>query len=138
VWDSLLTNMNIMASNLASNSSYSRIVTVYSGQVLLQEDTHTHTHARARTYSDNIAPPYLVCMNTGYLADTVLIRLWTRTNYGKVERGNEKSLRYVTFEIFATVTMKNTVFWDVTPCGSCKNLRFEGTWRLHHQGNMNP
>jgi hypothetical protein len=23
--------------------------------------------------------------------------------------------------------MKNGVFWDVTPCGSCKNLRFGGT-----------
>jgi hypothetical protein len=25
------------------------------------------------------------------------------------------------------VTMKNGVFWDVTPCGSCKNRRFGGT-----------
>jgi hypothetical protein len=23
--------------------------------------------------------------------------------------------------------MKNRVFWDVTPCGSCKNRRFGGT-----------
>jgi hypothetical protein len=30
--------------------------------------------------------------------------------------------------------MKNGVFWDVTPCGSCKNRRFGGTQRLHHQG----
>jgi hypothetical protein len=29
--------------------------------------------------------------------------------------------------------MKNGVFWDVTPCGSCKNRRFGGTQRLHHQ-----
>jgi hypothetical protein len=29
--------------------------------------------------------------------------------------------------------MKNAVFWDVTPCGSCKNRRFGGTYRLHHQ-----
>jgi hypothetical protein len=33
------TNMNIMGSNLASNSSYSGIITVYSGQVRLQEKT---------------------------------------------------------------------------------------------------
>jgi hypothetical protein len=26
--------------------------------------------------------------------------------------------------------MKNGVFCDVTPCGSCKNRRFGGTWRL--------
>jgi hypothetical protein len=30
--------------------------------------------------------------------------------------------------------MKNAVFWDVTPCGSCKNKRFGGTYRLHHHG----
>jgi hypothetical protein len=24
--------------------------------------------------------------------------------------------------------MKNGVFWDVTPCGSCKNRRFGGTY----------
>jgi hypothetical protein len=26
------------------------------------------------------------------------------------------------------VTMKNVVFWDVMPCGSCKNRRFGGTY----------
>jgi hypothetical protein len=26
---------------------------------------------------------------------------------------------YVRFDIFTAVTMKNAVFWDVTPCGSC-------------------
>jgi hypothetical protein len=31
------------------------------------------------------------------------------------------------FEVFTAVTMKNGVFWDVTPCGSCENRRFEGT-----------
>jgi hypothetical protein len=31
--------------------------------------------------------------------------------------------------------MKKGVFWDVTPCGSCKNRRFGGTWRLLHQGD---
>jgi hypothetical protein len=34
---------------------------------------------------------------------------------------------YVTFEVFTAVTMKNGVFWDVTPCGSGKNRRFGGT-----------
>jgi hypothetical protein len=27
----------------------------------------------------------------------------------------------VRFEVFTAVTMKNGVFWDVTPRGSCKN-----------------
>jgi hypothetical protein len=34
-------------------------------------------------------------------------------------------------------TLKNAVFLDVTPCGSCNNRRFEGTYRLHHQGDKN-
>jgi hypothetical protein len=27
--------------------------------------------------------------------------------------------------------------WDVTPCGSFKNRRFGGTYRLHRQGEEN-
>jgi hypothetical protein len=33
----------------------------------------------------------------------------------------------VRFEVITAVTMKNGVFWDVTPCGSCKIRRFGGT-----------
>jgi hypothetical protein len=33
--------------------------------------------------------------------------------------------------------MKNDVFWDVTPYGSCKSRRFGGTYRHHHQGGKN-
>jgi hypothetical protein len=29
------------------------------------------------------------------------------------------------------------VFWDITPCGSYKDLRFGGIYRLHHQGEKN-
>jgi hypothetical protein len=40
---------------------------------------------------------------------------------------------FVRFRAFTVVTMKNAVFWDVTLCGSCKNGRFRGTYRLLHQ-----
>jgi hypothetical protein len=33
--------------------------------------------------------------------------------------------------------MKNSVCWVVTACGSCKNRRFGGTYRPHHQGDKN-
>jgi hypothetical protein len=33
--------------------------------------------------------------------------------------------------------MKNGVFCDVTPCGSCKNRRSGGPYRLHHEGDKN-
>jgi hypothetical protein len=48
--------------------------------------------------------------------------------------GNSK---FVSFEVFTAVIIKNGVFWDVTSCGSCKNLRFGGIQRLRHQGDKN-
>jgi hypothetical protein len=35
----------------------------------------------------------------------------------------------VILEVFTAVTKKNALFWFVTPCGSCKNRRFGGTYR---------
>jgi hypothetical protein len=43
----------------------------------------------------------------------------------------------VRFEVFPALTIKNGVFWDVTPHGSCKNRRFGGTYRVLHQGDKN-
>jgi hypothetical protein len=34
---------------------------------------------------------------------------------------------HVRFEVFTAMIMKNGVFWDVTPCGSCKNRPFGET-----------
>jgi hypothetical protein len=42
--------------------------------------------------------------------------------YGSCDQGFYKSkMMYVRSEVFTAVTMKNGVFWDVTPRGSCKN-----------------
>jgi hypothetical protein len=49
----------------------------------------------------------------------------------------QTSINCVRFEVFTAVTMKTGVFWDVTPCGSCKNRRFGGTWCIPHQGDKN-
>jgi hypothetical protein len=35
--------------------------------------------------------------------------------------------KFERLEVFTAVIMKNGVFWDVTPRGSCKNRRFGGT-----------
>jgi hypothetical protein len=42
-----------------------------------------------------------------------------------VSEGRIVSIIRVTrrFEVFTAVTMKNGVLWDVTPCGSCKNIK---------------
>jgi hypothetical protein len=47
---------------------------------------------------------------------------------------NPAGYYYVRFEVFTEMTMENAVFWDVTPCGYCKNRRFRGMCRFHHQG----
>jgi hypothetical protein len=39
----------------------------------------------------------------------------------------QKEEKIVRFEVFTAVTMKNGAFWDVTPCGSCKNRHFGGS-----------
>jgi hypothetical protein len=44
---------------------------------------------------------------------------------------------YVRFEVLIAASVKNAVFWHVTPCGSSKNRRFGGTYRLHHQSDKN-
>jgi hypothetical protein len=36
-------------------------------------------------------------------------------------------VKIVRFEVFTAMTVKSGVFWDVRPCGSCKNRRFGGT-----------
>jgi hypothetical protein len=35
------------------------------------------------------------------------------------------------------MAIKNAVFWEFTPCGSCKNRGFGGTQRLLQQGVLN-
>jgi hypothetical protein len=47
-------------------------------------------------------------------------------------------IKFVRFEVFTAVTMKNAVFWDVAPCKYFVNRRFGGTYRLHLQGIRNP
>jgi hypothetical protein len=56
--------------------------------------------------------------------------------YALSDLGTDRNLRSqalrllsvgVRFEVFTAVTMENGAFWDVTPCGSCKNRRSGGT-----------
>jgi hypothetical protein len=49
-----------------------------------------------------------------------------------------RKVRIVRFEVFTAVAMKNAFFWDVTPCGCCKNWRVGGTHCIYHQGGKNP
>jgi hypothetical protein len=44
-----------------------------------------------------------------------------------VSAAESNRLMLLRFEVFTAVAMKNDVFWDVRPYGSCKNRRFGGT-----------
>jgi hypothetical protein len=66
--------------------------------------------------------------------DNNLVLTNQTTTHGISEDNN---LKYVRFEAFAVLTMKNAVFWDVTPCGSSKNRQFGGTYPLHHLDDKN-
>jgi hypothetical protein len=46
-------------------------------------------------------------------------------------------LRIAGFDVFAPVTMKNAVFWDVALCKPCNSRRFGGTCRFHLQLRRN-
>jgi hypothetical protein len=55
---------------------------------------------------------------------------YTKRNVPPVDKTNKcPKIKFsaVRFEVFTAVTMKNGVFWDITPCDSCKNRRFEET-----------
>jgi hypothetical protein len=42
---------------------------------------------------------------------------------------------YVGFEVLTAVVMKNSIFWDMAPCGPLKVNRYlGGKWKLHLQG----
>jgi hypothetical protein len=60
---------------------------------------------------------------------TSIIRVEIITDLGitlavNISWGMLIKLKHVRFEVFTAVTMNNVVFWDVTPCASCKNRHF--------------
>jgi hypothetical protein len=72
------------------------------------------------------------CEETAYYKipkDVFPYKLRERREYGfRQETGRLKYYKkFVRFEVFTAVTIKNGVFLDVTPCGCPKNRRFGGT-----------
>jgi hypothetical protein len=67
-------------------------------------------------------------MKGGFLADKsdiISMDSW-ETDHGlaRIQAGRVPE---VLTALTTKITLKNGVFWDVTPCGSCKNRRFGGT-----------
>jgi hypothetical protein len=107
--------------------------------VNLRYNVITNIHEKAFEKLKELRTPDLSCNRTTILPshlceyNSKLETLLLRGNLLSV-MGPIVNLR---FEVFTAVTTKNGVFWDVTPCGSCKNRCFGGTWRLFHQGDKN-
>jgi hypothetical protein len=71
---------------------------------------------------------------------------WPVSSFGRIKPGGTvprctlhmtgwprgRSWRYI-----GNTHVFNAVFWDVTPCGSCKNRSFGGIYRLRYQGEKN-
>jgi hypothetical protein len=66
----------------------------------------------------------LVVVSSGSLHTT---NVSASEGHTRVLRKPKITFGFVRFEVFTAVTMKNAVFLDVTPCGSCKNRRFGET-----------
>jgi hypothetical protein len=69
-----------------------------------------------------------VCALITSAAQTIFLRMLQRTVRDELGRKLMESIQtFAGSEVFTAVTMKNAAFWDVAPCGSCKNRRFGGT-----------
>jgi hypothetical protein len=53
--------------------------------------------------------------------DLFQLIIWLSLNYAIFSAGMNQLCFYLRFEVFTVVTMKNGVFWHVTPCDSSKN-----------------
>jgi hypothetical protein len=59
-------------------------------------------------------------LSCGLIPGFLSIR-WQGTDEKAMFPYTQTIISRVRFEVFTAVTMKNGVFWVVTPCGSCKN-----------------
>jgi hypothetical protein len=88
-----------------------------------------HTDTDTQTDSSALRGPWHHSSTTKLVSHTFTLKGEYNLEMSANLSSNIKQLntKYVRFEVFTAVTMKNGVFWDVTPCGSCKNQRFERT-----------
>jgi hypothetical protein len=63
---------------------------------------------------------------------------WTMSWSVSTSKESNGNLHYnFKYKLRNYLNIKNAVFWDVIPCGSCKKWRFGGMYRLHHQSDKN-
>jgi hypothetical protein len=93
------------------------------------ESKHQNTENDGKLTLKDLEPPPMECYCT-------LRRLCFSIHSVHIINKQTNKFR-VRSEAFTALTMKNCVFWDVAPCGSCKNRHFGGTYRILYQGDKN-
>jgi hypothetical protein len=98
-----------------------------------------YTHINLQNICLNDSLTYLRFVHSLYTNETVDIKTMFVLHRRHITSPLQSSAGqcYVRFEVFTAVTMKNVVFWDVTPSGSCENRRFGESYQLRHQGDKN-
>jgi hypothetical protein len=69
------------------------------------------------------------------LLEYIILSLsWCICSFTYMKYLNTKLYIYIyMYNMGTAVALKNTVFWDVTSCSSCKNWCFTGKYHLHHR-----
>jgi hypothetical protein len=65
-----------------------------------------------------------------------LVEAHSKKDCGCIE-GKMWPKHHINKEICTISVLKNAIFWDVMPYGSCKKKRFGGMYRLYHQSEKN-
>jgi hypothetical protein len=97
-------------------------------------------HSISGVQNSVIALRFMICKDPiGILHDSLAVQAQVYRSNVRYRRWWDLPAQLITLKDVSLVDenkkqtrimLKNGVFWVVTPCGSCKNRRFGGTWRF--------
>jgi hypothetical protein len=113
--DAITTNSNAACSNPTTNNTTSKLP--------LRDDPHK--------ISPEARPHKIISLTAYQILSTLAYFLSKRSLIWKPYA--LQTLPICRIFGLLVLTTKSVIFWNVLPCGSCKNRRFEVTYRLHLQ-----
>jgi hypothetical protein len=115
MWDSILQLWRLLLHNICTHKAIKFTTTSTVKMKVIQ-----HINVKTYGYSKHVLKDFLNCLTYDILyLYSILCGVLLSTNKTN------------------SMAIKNGIFWDIMPCGSCKNRRFGGTYRLLHQGDKN-